>query len=224
MVEEQEKLLDHEYDGIRELDNNLPTWWLWLFYITIIISVVYMLYYHVFHIGYSSADQYRAEIDPTFVRAGAAEQRILGMFPEYHSPLHSHRQDLTPWQRARAGGQIVQYVEMTAESDTATYVAVTDPARLDNGREIFVKNCAQCHGSLGEGGIGPNLTDRYWIHGTDMDAVAKSVKFGYPAKGMIPWRGVLSPDQIINVASYALTLKGTNPPSQKEPQGELIAE
>lgn len=51
-------LLDHEYDGIRELDNRLPRWWVWLFYITIVFSVVYMGYYHVFKLGELSAAEY----------------------------------------------------------------------------------------------------------------------------------------------------------------------
>ena len=44
-------LLDHEYDGIQELDNNLPRWWVWLFYICIIFSAVYLVYYHVAKVG-----------------------------------------------------------------------------------------------------------------------------------------------------------------------------
>jgi cytochrome c oxidase cbb3-type subunit 3 len=44
-------LLDHEADGIRELDNKLPRWWVWLFYLTIIFAVVYLSYYHVFAKG-----------------------------------------------------------------------------------------------------------------------------------------------------------------------------
>lgn len=54
-------LLDHEADGIRELDNNLPRWWVWLFYITIIFSIIYMCYYHVFGMGKLSAAQYEIE-------------------------------------------------------------------------------------------------------------------------------------------------------------------
>ena len=54
-------LLDHEADGIRELDNNLPRWWVWLFYISIIFSAVYLCYYHVFAMGMSSAAEYKVE-------------------------------------------------------------------------------------------------------------------------------------------------------------------
>jgi cytochrome c oxidase cbb3-type subunit 3 len=55
------KLLDHDADGIRELDNNLPRWWVWLFYLTIAYSVVYMAYYHVFKAGDLQAAEYEKE-------------------------------------------------------------------------------------------------------------------------------------------------------------------
>jgi cytochrome c oxidase cbb3-type subunit III len=55
-------LLDHEADGIRELDNKLPRWWVWLFYLTIIFSAIYLSYYHVLDAGNLSAAEYRAEM------------------------------------------------------------------------------------------------------------------------------------------------------------------
>lgn len=60
-------LLDHEYDGIRELDNKLPRWWVWLFYLTIIYAVIYLVYYHVAHVGPLSAGEWENEM-----KAGAA--------------------------------------------------------------------------------------------------------------------------------------------------------
>ena len=55
------KLLDHDADGIRELDNQLPRWWVWLFYLTILFAVGYMLYFHVFHLGDLQAAQWEKE-------------------------------------------------------------------------------------------------------------------------------------------------------------------
>src|SRR5262249_41341641 len=55
-------LLDHEADGIRELDNKLPRWWVWLFYVTIIFSVIYLTYYHVLRAGDLMATEYAREM------------------------------------------------------------------------------------------------------------------------------------------------------------------
>jgi cytochrome c oxidase cbb3-type subunit 3 len=54
-------LMDHDADGIRELDNNLPRWWVWLFYLTIIFAVFYMCYYHVLGAGDLQAAAYVKE-------------------------------------------------------------------------------------------------------------------------------------------------------------------
>jgi len=55
------KLLEHEADGIKELDNLLPRWWVWLFNITIVFSVIYMIYYHVAGVGDLQAAEYTKE-------------------------------------------------------------------------------------------------------------------------------------------------------------------
>lgn len=54
-------LLDHEADGIKELDNNLPRWWVWLFYITIAYGIFYMVYYHVLKAGDLQIAEYEKE-------------------------------------------------------------------------------------------------------------------------------------------------------------------
>lgn len=61
MNNEEPKLLEHEADGIRELDNLLPTWWVWLFYLCIAFATAYLLYYHVFHLGHLQAEEYEKE-------------------------------------------------------------------------------------------------------------------------------------------------------------------
>jgi cytochrome c oxidase cbb3-type subunit 3 len=74
-------LLDHEYDGIQELDNNLPRWWVWLFYITIIFSAVYLIYYHVAHAGYLQAAEYEHEMKAGEALKGAAMGRFEASIP-----------------------------------------------------------------------------------------------------------------------------------------------
>lgn len=96
---------------------------------------------------------------------------------------------------------------------------LTDAGTLESGKAIYMQNCASCHKDLGEGGIGPNLTDEYWIHGGSIEAVFGTIRSGVPAKGMIAWKGKLTDQQILEVGSYIKSLQGTNPPNAKAPQG-----
>ncbi|WP_299823150.1 c-type cytochrome [uncultured Pontibacter sp.] len=100
------------------------------------------------------------------------------------------------------------------------YEVMTDATALESGKSIYSANCAACHGQEGQGTVGPNLTDEYWLHGGDVNDIFKTVKYGVPAKGMVPWQGKLTKDQMLEVSSYILSLKGTNPANAKEPQGE----
>ncbi len=76
----------------------------------------------------------------------------------------------------------------------------------------------------GEGGVGPNLTDKYWLHGGSIQDVFKTIKYGWPDKGMKSWKDDYSPAQIAQIASYVKSLGGTNPPNPKAPQGTLVNE
>jgi cytochrome c oxidase cbb3-type subunit 3 len=74
-------LLDHDYDGIQELDNNLPRWWVWLFYITIIFAAVYLIYYHVAKAGDLQAAEYDHEMKAGAALKGAAMGRFEASIP-----------------------------------------------------------------------------------------------------------------------------------------------
>lgn len=181
---EQEILLDHNYDGIRELDNNLPPWWVYMFYGTIAFSVFYMWFYHFNGTGKLQADEYKMEL----VQA------------EELAKLQANKVDENS-------------VKLLTEKD-----------KIQSGQAIFAKYCVACHGKLGEGGVGPNLTDNAWIHGGDIKSIFKTIKYGVPTKGMIAWQAQLGPGQMQEVASYIKTLKGTNPPNAKAPQGDVYNE
>ncbi|MEP2771492.1 MAG: cbb3-type cytochrome c oxidase N-terminal domain-containing protein [Fulvivirga sp.] len=183
---EEEIVLDHNYDGIRELDNHLPPWWKWMFYASIVFAVVYMAIYHVFGTMPLQTEEYQAEM------AIAEEARLTRLADQPLSDIDETN---------------VQFVE--------------DEAALIEGQKIFNRNCAACHKEDGGGGIGPNLTDQYWIHGGSIQDVFLTIKQGVPDKGMIAWKDMLTPDQMQNVSSYILTMQGTTPAVPKEPQGEL---
>jgi cytochrome c oxidase cbb3-type subunit 3 len=182
---EKEVLTDHEYDGIKELDNNLPPWWLYGFYLTIVFSLIYMLHYHVLGTGPSSEQEYQAEL----VAAEEARQVYLA--------------------------------ETGAVIDENTVVRVFDEELLSKAQVSFVEKCAPCHTASGGGSVGPNLTDEYWIHGGGVNNIFKVIKYGVPEKGMIPWQGILTPEEMQNLASYIMSLQGSNPEGGLPPQGDL---
>jgi cytochrome c oxidase cbb3-type subunit 3 len=179
-------LLDHEYDGIQELDNNLPRWWVWLFYITIIFAGVYLVYYHVARAGALSAQEYINEM-----KIGAAL-------------------------KANATSKF--------EDNIPTLTPSTDAAVLAAGSQTYAKFCAPCHRVDGGGLVGPNLTDDYWIHGSNYVDTVKVIWDGVPAKGMITWKAMLKPEDIVSVASYIYTLRGAKLGSPgKPPENQQVA-
>ena len=102
----------------------------------------------------------------------------------------------------------------------AIWVATASEA-LGRGKEAFGKYCVSCHGPQGQGVVGPNLTDQYWIHGGAVTNVYATIKNGVAAKGMISWQLVFTPKQIQEIASFVLSLQGTNPPNAKKQEGML---
>lgn len=101
-------------------------------------------------------------------------------------------------------------------------VMVNDAAALEGAKAFYLANCAACHAQDGGGGVGPNLTDEYWIHGGTVGDIFKTIKYGVKEKGMIPWQDKMTPEQIQNMSSYILLMQGTTPASPKEPQGEKM--
>ena len=188
-VEEEESiLLDHNYDGIQELDNHLPPWWKYLFYITVVFGVIYLLNYHVFQVAPLSNEEYEMEMAEAAAQAEARQAALA---------------------------------ETAEVIDESNIQFSDDPTHLTNGKQVFVRQCASCHREDGGGGIGPNLTDEYWLHGGSMNDIYYTIKVGVPEKGMISWEPLLSPVQMRDVSSYIITLVGTNPENPKAPQGEV---
>ncbi|HAT63781.1 MAG TPA: cytochrome C oxidase subunit III [Flavobacteriaceae bacterium] len=183
--QEGEIVLDHNYDGIRELDNKLPPWWLYGFYITIVFAAFYLLKYHVFD-GVKQTEEFEIEME---------EARIA-----------------------------VEEYKKTAKGlvDASTVELLTEASDLAAGKAIFESNCVACHKADGGGGIGPNLTDEYWILGGGIKNVFNTVsEGGRDGKGMVSWKTELSPLEIAQVSSYLLTFQGTTPAEPKAPEGDI---
>ena len=94
------------------------------------------------------------------------------------------------------------------------------PARVEEGKQTFTSTCAPCHRADGGGNIGPNLTDDFWLHGSKPQNIWTCVRDGIPAKGMPTWGPQLGDAKVAAVVAYVLTLKGTNVPGGKPPQGD----
>jgi cytochrome c oxidase cbb3-type subunit 3 len=97
------------------------------------------------------------------------------------------------------------------------------PDRVAAGRGVFEQFCVVCHLSDGSGSVGPNLTDRYWLHGSKPLNIHNTVTHGVADKGMAAWGNQLGPRRVQDVVAYVLTIKNTNLPG-KEPQGDLESE
>jgi len=186
-MNEKDKLLDSNYDGIQEYDNDLPRWWLNIFWLTTLFAVVYAIYIHAIR----EEDDYQQlanAVNYIEEKAKAAQQ----------SPESS---DLTEDDLLA----LVNNQEITA-----------------HGKVLFTEKCSPCHGPAGEGLIGPNLADNYWIHGGKLVEIQKVITKGVPEKGMLSWESMLSGQEIQSLVAYIATLKGTNPPNAKAPQGDLV--
>ncbi len=183
--EEGEIILDHNYDGIRELDNKLPPWWVYLFYATILFGVVYLARFHVFN-DYDQKLEYEIEV------------------ADAQAAIEAYR---------KTAKDLV---------DVNTVTLLTDASDLKAGEAIFTANCVVCHMADGGGGIGPNLTDQYWILGGGIKNVFKTIsEGGRDGKGMVAWKQTLKPAEMAQVASYLLTFQGTTPANPKAPEGEI---
>lgn len=88
------------------------------------------------------------------------------------------------------------------------------------GRQLFQVNCSPCHGSEGQGIVGPNLTDEYWLHGGSSTEITKTIMFGVPEKGMLAWKNILKPEQIGQLIAFIHSIQGSKPENAKAPQGE----
>ena len=183
--EEHEIILDHNYDGIKELDNNLPPWWIYGFYASIVFAAVYLIKYHVFN-----GDNQYTELETEYAEAKIA----------------------------------IENYKKTAKDlvDINTVELLTDASDLNAGQAIFETNCVACHKADGGGGIGPNLTDKYWMLGGGIKNVFKTVsEGGRDGKGMIAWKQLLKPAEMAQVSSYVLQFQGTTPAEPKAAEGDI---
>lgn len=185
---EEDIMLDHDYDGIKELDNVLPPWWLYGFYITIIICI-----YYIFQVFYNP-EEYNQDLE--FTAEVALEKQKVEDYKAAHPELF----------------------------DDSNIVLLTDAEDIAKGKELFAsKTCTACHLVDLGGSIGPNLTDNAWILGGDVKSLYNTIsKGGRPGKGMIAWESTVSREERIQLASYIISMQGSQPATPKAPEGDII--
>jgi cytochrome c oxidase cbb3-type subunit 3 len=180
-------LMDHDYDGIEELDNNLPPWWVILFIVTIVWGVFYYFYWEWSGWAENQHQEYITEMKTAKANMQAkksTEAEIVSDVP--------------------ATDELVPY----ADADN-----IAAGKTMFNGAQI----CFTCHLNDGGGSIGPNLADEYWLNGGDFKSIVENIKVGFPAKGMPPYGNgsKISDEKVRQIASFVWSLQGTTPATAK---------
>ena len=181
----------HVVDGIKEHDNPLPSWWVGLFIVTIIFSLIYMVYFH-FGGGTSLEQQLVADL-----QANKKEQDT-----EQASPASSTSE----------GEAVKESVDVGA--------MLKDAKALAAGKTSYDTYCSPCHRPDMGGQIGPNLVDHYWIHGCSPKDIYKTIDKGIPEKGMAAWGPIIGEQKGWELTAYIISKVGSQPPNPKEPQGK----
>jgi cytochrome c oxidase cbb3-type subunit 3 len=195
----------HDWDGIKELNNPLPRWWVWTFYATIVWALGYSIVYPAWPlinsattglIDYSS----RKQVASTLNAAAVAQAKQVNAIAS--KPL----------------------VEILGDDALRTFAMAA-------GSAAFKMNCSQCHGSGAQGASGfPNLNDDDWLWGGDIEAIYQTVAHGirFSADGktrfseMPAFGGVLDPQEISQVTAYVRSLSGSASDGQRAAAGARI--
>ena len=171
----------HVWDGdLRELNNPLPRWWLWLFVLTTVFGLAYLVVYpglgnFAGTLGWSSQQQLAQQ-------SAEADKLLARTFKPYENQ--------------------------------SVIALAANPEALRIGRNLFVNNCAACHGSDGRGAPGfPNLTDRDWLWGGTPEMIVQSISVGRSST-MPAWRSALGGDSgVEDVLRYVMSLSGRDLPA-----------
>ncbi len=197
----------HTWDGIKELNNPLPRWWLWCFYLTIIWGVGYTVAY------------------PAWPMLTGATSGLLG-----YSTRAEVAQDIDRFETQNAALKTaLAEVELASLSDNPDLQRFA----VANGAAVFRTNCSQCHGSGAAGSVGyPNLLDDDWLWGGEIDQIAHTVRHGIRNEtdndahwSQMPAYGdILEDEEIAGTVEYVLSLSGGDHDATLAQTGAVIFE
>lgn len=195
----------HSWDGIEELNNPLPRWWLWTFYITIAFSVLWVILY------------------PAIPLVHHATQGLLGYDSRevVQEKINTVNAENAPFNDALVNAS---YAEIKADEALDRYA-------IEGGGSIFATYCSQCHGSGGQGAKGyPNLLDNDWLWGGTYEAIETTILHGVRDETdpdtrfseMPAFADALSGAEIDAVVNYIMSLSETPQNADLVAQGEVI--
>jgi len=196
----------HEWDGIKELNNPLPRWWLWTFYVSCLWALAYWVVMPAWPlvssfttgvIGYSS----RAKLEESMQTARAAQAQYLDRIEQ------------------------ASLEQITNDRELLDFA-------IAGGGSAFAVNCSQCHGLGAAGSTGyPNLNDDDWIWGGSLEAISQTIHYGIRSEhdetrfNQMPAFGtdqILERDQINDVAEYVLSLSSSATDAAAASRGEAV--
>ena len=181
----------HEWDGIEELNNPLPRWWLWCFYITIVWGIAYTIAYPAWPL----VNQATAGVLGYSTRAEVAED--IALVEEENAALNAQLAE-------------VDLASLDTESDLGRYARAA-------GAAVFRNNCSTCHGQGAAGSEGfPNLLDDDWLWGGTFEEIAYTIRHGirneedWDARWseMTAFDDILSDDEIGAIVQHVRALSG----------------
>ena len=202
----------HVWDGdLQEYNNPLPVWWIYTFYVTIAFAVAYWIVYPSWPIGKSFLPGVNSI---SYVNeAGEEESWHWNTRAKLLMETQQAAELQKPWLDKIAG---LPYEQITKDPELSSFV-------VSAGKALFADNCAACHQAGGQGKVGfyPNLTDDDWLYGGSFDKVHETISQGRRGY-MPPYAEVLDAAQLDAVASYVLSLSGTQADAAKAAQGKEI--
>ena len=195
----EDATMGHTFDGIEELNNPLPKWWLYLFYITIVYGAGYLVYYNFGWDGLSS-------------KIGWAEE---GGWTSINQLEHEQKQHTDEF-----GDVFATFGAMSIEE------LVQTPKALEMGQQIYLNNCGLCHGKDAKGSHGfPNLTDNDWLFGGAPADILESVTNGRGQAVRMPsFKDALKTNGIEDVANFVLSLSNQEHDAAKAQKGAALFE
>lgn len=187
------KTTGHEYDGIEEYDNPLPRWWFYMFLLTFIFAVGYLIIYP----GYGAYEGLKFKDSPAWTSVGE---------------LRGHQ----------AEAEVIYAETYGVYSKMPIEEVAKNPDALKMGFRLFSNNCAVCHGADGGGNPGfPNLTDKDWLYGGTTEKIHETIVGGRKA-AMPAWGSILGEEGVVDVSEYVLQLSGNEHDAAKAEAGAKL--